>query len=744
MALDITNNTQRALQNLSIEPNIVLKIDGIPFYFSSTATKEYIRIGDPGLFIDGSWYIGGFRELTNNRQLIDSGSTTYTIRQQMNYDEGEGSSISTMTIGLVDKDEFVTGIITPGKYVNDVLGRKCQVFIGFGTTSLNDDYIEVFKGFISDIDSQPGLIKFKINHPDNKKKINLFKEQVTKLTVSIPSNTSLSCTVESTAGFLTSVSGVFDTYIKINNEVIKYTVSSPTTFTIVRGQFGTTAAIHNIDSEVSSVYALLGNPLDLALTIMLSGFGVNPCYSNVAVTQFVSNGLSSGYTANSIFFSEVDIVRDYNLQIGDFVNVTLATNGANNFTGRTITAIESSLRGSTIIVSGASLVDELVSPAVCSFKSKYDRLSEGMKMLPDEVDIAQHTFIRDFFHPSTQYRLIIDEDIDSGKEFLDDQIYKPIACYSLPRKAKSSVGYSIGPIPGSLIKTLNIDNITQPTKVGIKRTLNRSFFNEVLYKYDKSPLTDKYLKLYGEIAQDSKNRIFGGNRTYKVESKGLQSDLNAFNIVQAEAKRIIDRYKFAAETVGASALLRDSVDVEIGDVIVLEGSALKISDITQGSRAFKPRLFEVRNKEINLKTGSVDFELLDTGQNINTRYGLMSPVSKITSVVSQSVFIITYMDNYPGKFGLDEYRDWTAQYDLTTGISAKIRDVGYTVSESVVISNINGNTFTLAAPAVMTLTSNMVLEIDNYVVATTKQHLLYAFYQDNATFADGENQYSMI
>ena len=102
------------------------------------------------------------------------------------------------------------------------------------------------------------------------------------------------------------------------------------------------------------------------------------------------------------------------------------------------------------------------------------------------------------------------------------------------------------------------------------------------------------------------------------------------------------------------------------------------------------------------------------------------------------------MDNYPGKFGLDEYRDWQSMFTIGSGINAKIRDVNYTVSESVVISNINGNTFTLASPAVMTLTSGMVLEIDDYDVSTPKQHLLYAYYQDNPTFADTENQYSMI
>lgn len=744
MAIDITNNTRRALDSLSVEPNIVLQIEGVSDIFASGATKEYVRIGDDGLEIDGSWLIGGFRELKDNKQLIDSGTTTYTIRQQMNYDEGESSSISTMTIGLVDKDESVTRLISPSLVVADILGRKCVVSIGFGPTSFGDDYLEVFKGFIVDVESQAGKIIFKISHPDNKKKTSLFKEQVTKLSSSISSNTATSCTVDSTNNFLTNVGTVLNTYIKINNELIKYTISNATTFSLTRGQLVTTATTHDSGSEVSSVYSLSGNPLTLALQILLSGFGNDPCYEDVEIDQFVQSGISSGSISNSIFFREINIDKKYNLKPGDIINVSGATNGSNNFTGRTIVSIESSSRGSTIIVDGASLVLELDSPAVASFKSQYDILPFGAKMLPDEIDIDQHVFIRDFFHPSTQFRIVVDEDIDNIKEFIDDEIYKPIACYSLPRKAKSSVGYSIGPIPGSDIKTININNVKDPKSISIKRTLNRSFFNEISYKYDKSVTSDKFLSLYVEVANDSKNRISGGNRTYKVESRGLQSDLNAANIVQAEAQRVIDRYKFAAETVNVSSLLRNSIDIEIGDIVVYEGGELRTTDITQGSRSFKPRLFEVRNKEINLKTGQVDFELLDTGQNFLTRYGLMTPVSQIISVVNQSQFIISFMPNYPSKFGLEEWRNWEGMFNIGDGMACKIRNTSYTISESVVVSSFSGNTFTLSAPAVTTLVPGLVLELDNYALTTSKQKLLYAFYQDNPTFADGENQYSMI
>jgi hypothetical protein len=742
MALELTNNTKRALSDLSIEPIIAVKIEGIETVFSSGATKEYIKIGDPNLFIDGSWVIGGFRELINNRQLIDSGTTSYSIRQQMNYDEGQGSSISNMTIGLVDQNGFVSELITPeGEF--DVLGRKAKVYLGFGTTSFNDDFFLIFQGYVSDIDSNAGLISLKINHPDNKKKVSLFKQFTTKLTAAIAGNTVLTASVEDTSGLLNAVSGSLESYITINKELIKVTVTGPTTLSLVRGQLGTIATAHDSGDECSSVYALIGNPLDIALKIMLSG-STDPAFENIPIEQFVKNGLGSGLVYNGIFLKEINTERDYNIQVGDIVTVSGANSGGNNFTNRTVTAITSDLRGTTIQVDGTALNYELNSPAVLSFKSKYNVLPNGMNLKPDDVDILQHEFIKDFFHPSTEYRLLVDDDVDDGKEFLDKDVYQPIACYSLPRKARSSVGYSIGPIPGSDIKTLNITNIKNPEQLKITRTTSRAFFNEVIYKYDKSPVSDKFLKGYAIVSQDSKNRIFGSSRAFKVEAKGLRSELNGDNVAQSESQRIIDRYKFAAESVYVSSLLKNSVDIEIGDVVVLDGSGLSITDITQGNRQFQPRLFEVRNKDINLKTGEVSFELLDTGQDIDTRYGLMSPVSKIASVVSQSQFIITFMDNYPSRFGLSEFRNWESIYNIQDGIPIIIRNSAYTVSESAIISNINENVFTLSTPASLTLSEGLVIEFNGYNESSAQEKLVYAYMTDSATFDDGLEPYSMI
>lgn len=742
MSLNITNATKNALLDPNIQPNIVFKIDGIDLIFGANDTKEYILIGDDGLYVDGSWYVGGLKSLTNNKEYIDSGTTTYTIQQQINYDEGNGSSISTMTIGLVDKNEEITKIITPGEYVDDILGRKATVYLGFGDTSFSNDYIEIFKGFITDIESSAGVISFKINHPDNKKKISLFKNYTSKIPAAIASSSLTTITVDDTSTLKSPISGALGAYVKINNEIMSYTIASSTTLNVVRGQLGTTATTHAIDSEITSIYSLIGNPIDIALRLMLSGETYN--YTDIPIESFVVNPFGSGTITNIIYFKEIDIENDYGIMVGDTVTVTGASEVANNITSRDVIDIVSETGGSFIVVSGSDLVYEINSSAVMSFVSKYNVFDDGMSISPDEVDIEQHEFIRDFFQPSTEFRILVKEDISDGKKFMDDELYKPIACYSLPRKARCSVGYSIGPVPGAAIKTLNINNITNPKNISIQRTTSRAFFNEVLYKYDESPVSDKFLKGYLAISETSKVRIKGSGRTYTIESKGIQSDLNGSNIVEAESLRILDRYKFAAETISLNMLMSESIEVEIGDIVVLEGDNLHISDITNGSRSFSPRLFEVRNKTINLKTGEIDLELLDTSINISTRYGLMSPSSRVASVISQSKIVIGTMSGYTSTYDyLNEWRDWSEIYSLQNGISAIIRKSDYSQSESVIITDISTNTFTLSANAVMTLEAGMIIEFDEYNNLTDKQVLVYCAMNDSV-FDDTKSQYSMI
>ena len=89
MAIELTARTLRALQEKNLKPNLIIQFDGLSTLFSSNPVQEVIRINDPGLFIDGTWFIGGLRPIEDNKVYVDSESTTFKTNQQMNYDEAK-------------------------------------------------------------------------------------------------------------------------------------------------------------------------------------------------------------------------------------------------------------------------------------------------------------------------------------------------------------------------------------------------------------------------------------------------------------------------------------------------------------------------------------------------------------------------------------------------------------------------------------------------------------------------------
>ncbi len=748
MALELTPATLRALDELSIEPNIAFTIEGFDTIFSAKPVQDFLLYGCPDVFYgDPGLFYGGLKDVTGNKTYIDSGSTTWTIQQQINYDEAEGSSISSMTLGLVDKNEEITTLISPGFDVEDMLGRKISVFLTFGDVSFFDDSILVFKGVVTTIDSLPGLIKFKVNHPDNKKLVELFKIVETKIVGNINASQT-SIPVVSTANYINE-QGPLTTYIRIEDELIRYTGFDATNFTgLTRGELDSTATAHDDGTQVRALYCLEGNPLDLALQLMMSGFGTDPVFEDIPVTSFVKVGAGTTQVDNAIFFDQINLPQDFGITVGDTITTTLASNGANNVTTRTVTEVVKFDSGYYIVVDGAALVLEDTTSAVMDMFSQYNTLPDGMRMTPDEVDIAEHIKIRDFFHSSTEMRIYLKEDQVEGKPFLDKQLYQPIACYSLPRKAQASLGFTVGPIPGEEIQTLDSTNVRNPDKIQLMRSTNRAFFNEVVYKFDDTPLNSSVKFDSGAIfiSQTSKNRIPGTTKTFVVESLGIRTDLNGANIIGSNSSRIIERYKFGAQRVKAKVFLRVGAGLEIGDIIVGDFRTLKVSDTIKGTRDFDPRLFEIQNKSINLKTGDVDLILLDTGLNLDTRFGLMAPCSPITGVISQSQFVIGEDPVYPSKFGEDEFRKWDNIVNITNPISVLIRNADYSIQEDLVVTSVNQNIFTLQDAASITLTTDLLVEFTGYVDADTsdKQKLVYAYMTDDPTFADGGNPYTMI
>lgn len=749
MALELTSNQFVASQQQTKLPNIVFQIDGVDTLFGTVAIKEEVRIGDPGLEIgdpelnSNAFYIGGFKEILDQKKIIDLDTTSKNIRQTLNQDLGEGNSISAFKVGLID-DGTLIDLITPGTTVTDVLGRKCRIWFTLNkdSTSFPDDYVVVFRGIVTEINTDPGKVIFSLNHPDNKKKKNIFKIAEGELASGISSGAS-SITLVDASDFLSPITGpdatisdAFEAYALIENEIIRYTGISTNTLTgVTRGQFGTTPSSHSSGTQISSRYRLTGNAMDLALQLMASGFNGN-FVSDVAVRNF-NVITATENVSNSIRINGSDFDVLYNVQIGDYITTTGATNGANNVSLKQVIDLVTQDDYVYLIIDGVSFVDEVDTSATVAFRSQYDVLPDGFGMTNDEIDIEEHLRLQSLFLSSFDYDFLLKETID-GKEWLEKQIYSPIACYSLPRKSQASVGYHIGPIPGQDIKTFNETNILNPDKIAVKRSTNRNFYNEVVYAWEPALLEDKYTRGKIYISSTSKNQIDGGAKTLTIQSQGLSDALAGESIANSQSSRRLDRYQFGAESFDIQTTFGSGFAVEIGDILIFDGTNLQVADIKTGSRGMESRLFECTNKSLALD-GTVTLSILDTSFDGSARRGLISPSSIISNGLSTTEFVI--QQSFGSRFASDEYRKWNGLIRP----AVRIRNADFSFDEKTVITSVTFNTITVSPALSVAPTAGYIMEFAPYddVNTTDQQKLIYAYMRDT-DFVDGGTTYKML
>lgn len=747
MSLTLTQTAFFKSLELRKEPQLVLEIDGVSTKYGIGTVLKYVRIGDPGLLIDGSWVIGGYNSVSDQSDLITFDGTTSTLTQQLQPDRATGSSITSMVISLQDRDNEITELISPGIVVTDILGRKAKVWLMFAGTAFPEDAILIHKGIIDDVVSKAGVINLNIAHPDQKKRQQVMVKADTNLNGAIDSSVT-TITVDSTSNFLSRVlgpDGAYDSsilfYVQIDDEVIQYVGLSGTQFTsCVRGALGTTAAAHDDDASVSSFFRLQGDALTLALKLMLSGWD-GYFKTGVDVTHFNFIG-PIDTVANSMFFYGVDLALEYGLVSGDYLTTTGALNGANNVTLKTIDEITKTDDGTYVTINGVTFVDEANTAGTVSFRSKYDTLGAGIgvKMSPDEVDVEQHEYLRRLFLSSFNLDLYV-KDTVTAKDFIEKQMYLPAACFSLPRKTRSSVGYHIGPIPGSETKILDDDNVRNASKLAMRRTINRNFYNTVVFQFDVESITDRFLS--GRIVTDatSKTQIPVGNRTLAIKSDGMRATLGGQSLANSAANRILNRYAFAAEFFErVEVLYGEGFTIEVGDILILDASNLKVSNTETGDRVSPAKFYEVINKSLDIKTGQVSLALTDTAYSTADRYGLMGPASLIKTIVSTSQFNIEESFGDSG-FDENEYLKW----DNLTLCSVRVRSPDSVARNAVrTIQNVSGNTITLSSALPFTPLAGDIMELASYSTATDQVKLLYGFMTDAATFADGKPFYRML
>ncbi len=502
-----------------------------------------------------------------------------------------------------------------------------------------------------------------------------------------------------------------------------------------RGYLSTVATTHDA-GDASSFYRLMGNCIDLALKLMSSTGDGSFYLEELQATNF--ENVDGVAIPNSIYFQFTNLVTYHNVQIGDFVTVSGASNGANNCTLKEILDVIETDSGAYILVDDVTFVSELATDAVVSFRSKYDTLPDGLALINDEIDIDEHVRLQQLFLGDFSYDFYLKDVIDDTRAFIENEIYSPVAAFSLPRKSRCSLGYHIGPIPGQDIKTFDITNIKEPSKMKLKRSTNRQFYNEIVYEWDESSLTTDFLSGLITISETSKAQIRGYNKTLKINSKGLRTTGSANEIAASQSLRRLKRYQFAAEVLTFSTLFADGFNVEIGDIIIVDGTDLKLPDIKTATKGMAARYFFVQNKTLNFKTGDVSLEVIDTNFSGTGRYGLISPSSLVVSGASSTQFTIG--ESFSGKFGAAEHKKWT---NLRLA-DVRVRSADFSLTANTKIIDITTNDVTVSPALPWTPSDGMIMELVPYSDQTLDRVKQVYVHMRDSDFADGQHQYVML
>lgn len=752
MAFTLTRSARLASDKLNLEPQLVLEIDGVETKYGVRIIQKLVRIGDPEIFISNDWKVGGSIAIENQSDLISLDGSSTSIRQQLQPDKGLGSSVSSMQIALVDRNLEASELVSPGVVVEDLLGRRAKIWLGFADVSFPDDFVPIFRGIVDDIQVKAGLVVLNIAHPDQKKRQNLFPKTEATLAASILPGASGLTTVEANAfNDLVSTApagqGII-TYLKVQDEIIK--IHSPFdsyTYIIERGQFGTTPASHEAGETVTAMYQLKGNVIDLALWLMLSSDGKDP-YVSLKPTTFEYVDRET-YVENGIFFSNVDLVEKYGVTIGDTITYISSTssNVMTLATGAKVADIIKRYDGTIIVVDAEAktLIEDREPADQVAFYSQFNVLATGLGMKPDEVDIAEHLRIKRLFLSGFEVEIFVDDD-ENIKELIEKELYAVAGAYSLPRKSQASVGLHIGPIPGTDTKILNRENIKNGSKLQIRRSINQNFFNTVIFKIDKEVDGDKFAKGIVTRNATSTARIPVGTKARIVESRGLKTSLNGATLAAQSSNRMLNRYKYGAEHIEAvEVLFKTGYNVEIGDIVLLDGTGLNIINTKDGSRDPEPKLYEVVNKAIDLRTGNISFSLVDTNFSTASRYGLIAPSSRVKAGVSQNEFVIepTFSQS---QYGAKEGLRWTRFLQAGSTVAIKVTSPDHTTRfAQTTIDSISGNTVRVATPLGFVPQAGDTMALADYDFGATTQaiKLLYA-HMNNSAFADGGAQYVLI
>ena len=678
MSTQLSVRAQALIEQIGIEPQIILDIEGLDLIFGARPVFKTLYWDDDNAFWDDGLNWDGIIQDERSRDYIQLNNTTNTITQQILPDKGSISSISTVNVSIVDKDGEVSNAICFDN-ITEILGRKAIFAIGFKDGAYPEDATPVFRGIVVDFYTAAGNIMISIASPESlKKQVLLEKFQTESAALINSSQTTI--TIDSTEGIYEG-GDALKSYLRLNDELMEVvSIDSGTQVTVARAQLNTVAASHGIDSGVETFYRLQGTPIDLALKLMLSNEG-NTFFNSLDIPKSINFVSLAESIDNAIVFDYYDIKEKTGLTFGDKIKLNSPGN-TGTYTVEFFGRLES---GGSYIVVSENLNTEVEYVGALEYNSKFNVLPIGLGMLTSEVDVQQFERTNAQFGANfVDYDLYIKDTIDDCKEFIDTQIFFPQGLYSLPRKARSSVKFIAPPFTSDIVPYIDTDSILNATNIRQRRSIHKYLYNTFVFRYEVDSIDDKYLAGRILISADSLNRISVGKKQMKIESDGLRSNANTTIMIDNVSRRLAERYQFAPVYFDdVEVNYKNGLTIEVGDILPFGGSELQVTNLQTGERGTPYALYEVTNKSMNIKTGKVQLSLALTAFDINSRFAVISLGSNI-GVGSTTTRIRIVLTN-----DVDEFQREADKWVKYSNQTVRIRSEDYLFDHIAVLKGVD-------------------------------------------------------
>lgn len=695
---------QNLAKEISKQPLLILEIEGIDRYFGSAGVETLWNLDDGYLFDDGlRWDTPVVAR--NSLDIISPGGTSKSLTQQILPDKEGTSSVATLKIELVDKDQIVTNTLSFNESFQDLLGKKASVYFSYKGATHPTDSLPILYGYVDDYEVQHGSIFVSVSHPENLKRKELFDEYSAVLTQAIDQvetvlNVSITEPLYLSQDILTS-------YIKIGDEIMLIQSKTSSTITVTRAQFGTIAEDHDLEADISAIYEINGQPIDIALKFMMSSDRPT-LFGNQEITSIRFLSVSENIE-NAIFFEGINVQEIYGLVEGDSVTITESISNDGTYE---ILGFGSNQIG-TWLLTDSPLITEVESTGIANFNSKYSTLPFGLGLTGREVDVAGHEEI-DTFNPANfpDYKFFLTEQVN-GKEFIDRQVYFPVALFSIPKRARISCKLIQPPLAQNDIIRLDETTISNLSNVKVRRSTHKYLYNTLFYKYNESVVEDRFLS--GAIFRNETSlaRIQVGTKQMKIESKGLRNNIETNLLLNRQQQRIFDRYKFAAQEItNVEVLTEVGFGIEVGDIVVFGSDNVQLTDFSTGERIFRARLVEVISKNFNVFTGQVTLNLLESAYDLDAKYGVISPSSVIGAGSTTTNLRINL------SFSVGEFDTESEKWTPFINERVAIRNEDYTLYQETTfrgISPSNNNIFVIDEISFVP-SEGFVMEIPEYPI----------------------------